>query len=732
MALCFWDREVLMSGVDSGDGRTESPLAEWMRRLAIVGMLVCVVALLAVPAASGAERWRSQPVSAPSGLTYPLAGSLVAVSCLAADSCVAVGSQTFASGQTTPSAGVWNGTTWSLMSIASSPSATLTSVSCSSVDACMAVGFASEPYSAQSFAESWNGSAWSLQQTPIPTSADGVQITGSQLSGVSCPTATVCVAVGMLTGGTNTVPFAEIWDGVSWTPEVPPSPPSTFSFVAGQLNAVSCSSATACIAVGTSAAPAGFADAWNGSVWSLQTLPAPSGAGVLQSYLDGVSCTASTACVAVGSYLTTSYEPYSEVWNGVSWSLQMMPSPAGGISPDSGSVSCVSATACTATENGDDGGRPLLAAWNGITWSMLSTPSLDQPPGFAAVSCARAVSCMLVGTNNDSETHSPLAERRTGSVWSVDSPQLTAPDGSTLTSVSCSSRIACTAVGSPSHGGVFVERWNGRRWQLQNAPSPPGAAVSGVSCASSTVCMLVGSQDSGTLTERWNGRSWSEEPTPIHADSAYDALSAVSCTSATACTAVGGNDDTGAFLAERWNGSRWSSERVPAPVASQVANTDLDGVSCSSRSLCTAVGTYAIPQNRAPSIIVTVVERWNRARWSSQRPSQATKLSAVSCPSSTSCNAIAQQWNGVRWSLGPNPNAILNSISCLAGNACIAVGSGRIERWNAQRWTPQTAARDLPHAKFNSVSCVSTRACFLVGSNQNAAGVTIPLIERSS
>jgi hypothetical protein len=345
---------------------------------------------------------------------------------------------------------------------------------------------------------------------------------------------------------------------------------------------------------------------------------------------------------------------------------------------------------------------------------------------------------MLVGTNNDSYTSSPLAEIRQASGWSLAPAPLTAPDSTSLDAVSCTSRTACTAVGSPSHGGVVVERWNGRDWRLQSAPSPPGAAVKAVSCASATACMLVGFEDTGMLTERWNGREWSLDTIGSPGSSAdgleFEGLNAVSCTSASACIAVGGEsegvDVGGAVLAERWNGRDWSSE--PLSTTALGSASTLSGVSCRSRDRCVAVGTYIVAQGRGPDVAGTLAEGWNGSRWSRQAPLQATRLSAVSCPSSTDCNAIAQRWNGRSWSLGPNPNAVLNSISCVTADACTAVGSGRIEHWNGSLWKRQPAARGLPVATFNAVSCVSTRTCVLVGSRQNAAGIRVPLIERHS
>ena len=72
----------------------------------------------------------------------------------------------------------------------------------------------------------------------------------------------------------------------------------------GILEGVSCSSAKACTAVGTygdGARESTLAERWNGTKWALQTTPNPSDAGA--SHLKGVSCSSATACTAVGPYV---------------------------------------------------------------------------------------------------------------------------------------------------------------------------------------------------------------------------------------------------------------------------------------------------------------------------------------------------------------------------------------------------------------------------------------------
>jgi hypothetical protein len=65
---------------------------------------------------------------------------------------------------------------------------------------------------------------------------------------VACTSANACTAVGAYNTSTNVpLPLAERWNGSSWTVQPTPTPPNATASV---LQAVSCTSATACTAVG--------------------------------------------------------------------------------------------------------------------------------------------------------------------------------------------------------------------------------------------------------------------------------------------------------------------------------------------------------------------------------------------------------------------------------------------------------------------------------------------------
>jgi hypothetical protein len=172
---------------------------------------------------------------------------------------------------------------------------TLSGVSCTSARACTAVGhYGNSSGSGQTLAEVWNGK-WSIQPTPNPAGSSG-----SELTMVSCTSSSACTAVGGYGDDVGEqLMLAEAWNGSNWKVQRNPNPGTGGSSVAG----VSCSSGT-CTAVGyyyaANATTGIYAEAWNGTRWSLQTTPVPP--GTADSALFGVSCTSASTCTAVGYY----------------------------------------------------------------------------------------------------------------------------------------------------------------------------------------------------------------------------------------------------------------------------------------------------------------------------------------------------------------------------------------------------------------------------------------------
>ncbi|MGD0686985.1 MAG: hypothetical protein ABSA03_17950 [Streptosporangiaceae bacterium] len=335
--------------------------------------------------------------------------------------------------------------TWS---VAHSPNgsgaSTLTDVSCASATRCMAVGFYTDSSDVdQTLAESWNGTSWSLTKIPDKGSSDNI------LMGVSCASATRCMAVGYHSTGSGAVQIlAETWNGSAWSVTSTHNPSSTYD----ALNGVSCASVKSCMAVGFANIGSNtetVAESWNGSSWTVRTSQNPGGSYTL---FGGVSCASTASCVAVGSQFDGVSEDLTlvESWNGSSWSV--VPStPSPGENNFLAGVSCVSSTHCVAVGQAQtaDLTTTVIESWNGGSWQLADSSN----PGSTSdqlndVSCAGSKSCVAVGDDTSGGVTDTLIETLSGGSW----PATTSPDPSssynTLRGVSCTAPGSCAAAGS--------------------------------------------------------------------------------------------------------------------------------------------------------------------------------------------------------------------------------------------------------------------------------------------
>lgn len=319
-----------------------------------------------------------------------------------------------------------------------------------------------------------------------------------------------------------------------------------------------------------------------------------------------VSCSSTTACTAVGRDVNS---PIVEHWDGARWTVQRTPNPRD-VRQELNDVSCTSRAACTAVGNyvdADRRGFPLVERWNGTRWALQWAPPPKGALGtnLSAVSCAATTSCVAVGTYHktvaDRTEYFTFAEHWDGSGWKTETtPSIADASSVRLTDVSCTSPTSCTAVGNhdvPEGGGyptrTLAMQWNGTRWELQATPNPSSEfdVLESVSCTAANACTAVGdywNPHSVALVERWDGVRWTLQSAPNPAEAEYTFLEGVSCTSAIACTAVGSSYSSAGSrtLAERWDGHQWIIETTPN-------RTDLatfNSVSCRLGPVCTAVG----------------------------------------------------------------------------------------------------------------------------------------------
>lgn len=626
-----------------------------------------------------------------------------------------------------------------------------------------AVAVAGVTCASLAFSSGATAASWSAVEVPSPVYASG------HLSNVSCPTPSMCVAVGSFDNGGRKITLAERWNGSGWSVQATANPADGTGWAV--LNSVACTSSRSCIAVGESSAGA-LAERWDGTRWSIQRTPRPrQGSAALM----GVSCTSARACAAVGSIETSigedraRFSMLAERWNGTRWSIQKVPgnftadtSPGG---YDTGSterglnsVACTSQTNCFAV--GSLGAKRVVEQWDGRKWSIRRTGAVSVR--LVSISCATSVSCFAVGNLGPRL----VVWRWNGDRWAM---QRLAHRGylrhrAQLSGVSCSSARACTAVGStasypaaPGSRGVVL-RWDGRQWtSQQSSPTPAGAtgtSLTSVACPARTSCTAVGEilndntypPSSSELVEHWSGgTAWTIQEHRGAVGTVSGELRAVACGSSTDCIAIGSwpTSISSNTFAERWDGSRWSIQTTPNPSSSR-----LFSVSCGSPTACIAVGQSAGGQSAATPL----TEVWNGSAWSiapAAVPPAATGvfLNAVSCTFPSACTAVgaatnatggvplAEHWNGSAWSIQPIPTIPGGTffpwagMSCSSDSRCVAVGryqlGGTVKlaaaSWDGTDWTVQ----DMPtppglnpynlEGAINAVSCSSTTNCIAVG-----------------
>jgi putative hemolysin len=599
--------------------------------------------------------------------------------------------------------------------------------------------------------------SWSTNPTPAPSPTTNV------LNGVSCPSTTLCIAVGYYGKGPVNQTLVEALSGGSWT--VVPSPDQ--GAYDNVLNSVSCVTPTSCVAVGYESTQSGVSktlvESWDGSAWSIIKSP---DVGEHDNSLEGVSCTTASSCDAVGTY-TDSHggtATLAEQWIGTAWSLLPSPDPGGNAGNNSlNGVSCIDAHFCVAvgkyTPRSKEG-RTLVEDWDGKTWSYVSSPNPGSGAnGLNGTSCTGTAFCMAAGYRSNGSTDKTLVMswHGIGTKWTLSASPDPSPTNNYLNAISCTDPGFCVAVGYYSAGSVektLALTFDGTDWSV----TPSGDEGSGdnntraVNCPKPRIKEFVGSfleappaHNSGsrnlpeppanqTLIESFTGTQWVVTTSPNKSDGDND-LNSVSCVTTSFCVAVGTyrKSETGETLTliESWDGSSWSI--VPSPNKG-TSGDNLTGVSCVSTQFCIAVGAIGTFESR------TLIESWDGSKWSiasSPDNGAANYLWGVNCVSSHFCVAVGvrgygastegtlvESWNGSRWAIisSPNPSeSSLEGVSCTSSLSCQAVGfklkGTLVESWDGSRWSVTPSPDKGPYGgDLSSVSCSTRNSCKAVGS----------------
>ncbi|HEV2791333.1 MAG TPA: hypothetical protein VGV69_08570, partial [Solirubrobacterales bacterium] len=761
-----------------------------------------------------------------------LATELTTVSCVSTTSCTAAGSYKDERRKLPLVVALASGTWSIQSAESADYGATaveLTGASCTSTSTCNIVGSITYGHGAprREFSYYRSEGAWVAdkpEQLHRPWVRTGVGVVTSRLGDVSCPTSSIsaCVSVGTVESGKEDASKSQLASvGTGTNPAAQSAAPGPSGAIRSSLFGVSCTSTSSCWAVGnfhnaTEGGRKNFGTRWNGSSWAPAALPAPEAA--VGAFSEAVSCGSASDCVAVGGWIDSEgvEKPLAVRWNGTTWSQITPTAPSGALETTLNDVSCASATKCAAVGGYADAEgalHPLAYSWDGKAWSSISVSALSggYQDEFTTVSCSTG-SCFGLGRYIDAAGR-PIAfatkpaTTESMSAWtSVSLPVPAEAQGLGIQTVDCASASRCLAVGDRDNGAgrtPWAASWNGGTWTSSpiSFDAAKGAARAlAVDCVSSSSCALVGYASSATWSRRENlfaqlswpspgeaigvedsvgaassgsmsaasctqvggytcigvgnisgplvshsyGSSisgwalgengWKEiaQPTGIADASGSPAVADVDCYSASACTAVGGSST--APQISRWNGSAWSKQTATAPAES--TSQAIQGVSCPTSGSCVAAGYFVKAGVEHP-----LAYRWKEGTWSTEALDLLNlsnkRLKDVSCASASSCVAVGYsaltaagviyEWNGTAWasktvpSIAGSSSSDLVGVSCTAGNQCTAVGTykdtgtskehGLVLRWNGTAWVQQDDSEAAETKSYSAVSCYSRVGC---------------------
>lgn len=366
----------------------------------------------------------------------------------------------------------------------------LYATACTSAGRCVAGGnYEAARKPMEPMAATWSHGRWS-RGARLLLPADAAQQPYSEVNGMACVKAGDCIAVGNYDYGpsNNLQAFIATQSRGAWARAfVPRLPANSAAPASAQLEAVACTRAGFCEAVGTYEDSSGNVQtmalakpAGHGWLRATEVASPPDAASNPNAFMTGISCPGAGSCVAVGNYSVsaTQFAAMGAVESKGTWrraveiaaprnaipstftAISSISCPAGGACLGVGeyAVSATQSRGMSVTESGGRFGRAAeIAAVPGSASPRPSTYLLG-------VSCSTAGSCLAVGGGRNKAGNSvAMYMIRSGGGWRAFfvSPPSHAGAGSrqssALYAVSCTRRARCTAVGN-YHGDSGTPR----------------------------------------------------------------------------------------------------------------------------------------------------------------------------------------------------------------------------------------------------------------------------------
>ena len=606
-----------------------------------------------------------------------------------------------------------------------------------------------------------------LAASPLSWSSPTLIDPGSEaslaLNGVSCPSASLCVAVDEYG---NVVSSTEPDNAASW--RVSRAYVNRTGYFS--LDAVSCVGADFCFAGGggtfrSSTAPAGGAGAWSshatpqepvprsvscpsrnlcvgvtykGGVWSSTEPRGDRLAWKVASVnegehntLYGISCPTASLCVAVdaGGDVLSSNEPTGDK---TAWHSAAV-DPGHAIL----GVSCASELLCVAVDQAGDVLSSTHPAGGASEW-MVS--EVEKGIAIRAVSCSGSL-CVAVDEAGDVLSSTDPAGG--AGAWSV-----VHVDEHLLRAVSCASESLCVA--TDTNGDVLTATdptGPADAWVLAHVDTMTSPPLAAISCASASLCLAALYTTVLTSTDPAGGAgAWKLEKTPEGAASLGLGLS---CPSASLCVGTGSSWVSASTEPAR-GAATWKEQT--AWVYSPILNPEAEyfgpsgAVSCASESLCVADGDTF---NDFNSLVTSTAPAGGPAQWYEAHiqgsgnkvspPYQEDPILSVSCASTALCAAVDAAGNVLTstdpgssegtWTIAPVDTHPLEDVSCPSEGLCVAVDdAGNVvystdPTGGSAAWT--VSSIDSPYG-LTAISCATTSLCVVVDDEGNVLASTDP------
>jgi hypothetical protein len=373
---------------------------------------------------------------------------------------------------------------------------------------------------------------WRLSHIPLP---HGLKDSAAGLVSVSCPTSSLCIAVGTrqyFDSKSSTyyeLPLVERFNGSRWKLEPlrsPDSTPQIGQLPEDQLTDVSCPTVRFCMAVGdfgrlsTSTGlgvgvSGALVEIFNGRTWRTVELRASSRSDA-NAFLEAVSCLQPRKCFVVGS-AASSQELQTLVgykYENGSWISEPFGGAGNNTVDNLNRIYCSGTNHCLAVGTSSFGtfasSKALAAVFTGHSWELENPLTAQQQAAgvsdLADASCLSDGRCLTIGSvevgpysGTNTEFGSIVKSFRSGKWHGLVSPNTSKFAGISFDTLDCR-QTWCSLVGVQDTT-LYVETFADSAWHLSpSVPSIPlKTSFDSLSCSPEGLCVAVGSASSGPI-----------------------------------------------------------------------------------------------------------------------------------------------------------------------------------------------------------------------------------------